>query len=124
VLIIPSPWGSQLGGYLPASIKLFRAPLPGKKKISARGVSHAHPLLCLLFCFTLFLLASFYQKYKKISFLIVVIFTCLLLALLEWVLMRTPSCAILLALIILVLSALLLRHLLLLQTFMRLNLLY
>jgi hypothetical protein len=43
--------------------------LPGKKKTSARGVSHAHPLLCLLFCFTLFLLASFYQKYKKISFL-------------------------------------------------------
>jgi hypothetical protein len=37
--------------------------------ISARGVSHAHPLLCLLFCFTLFLLALFYQKYKKNSFL-------------------------------------------------------
>jgi hypothetical protein len=43
----------------------FLAPLPGRKKTSARGVSHAHPLLCLLFCFTLFLLASFYQKYKK-----------------------------------------------------------
>jgi hypothetical protein len=51
----------------------FLAPLPGKKKTSARGVSHAHPLLCFKFCFTLFLLASFYQKYKKISFLIVVI---------------------------------------------------
>jgi hypothetical protein len=38
----------------------FLAPLPGKKKTSARGVSHAHPLLCLLFCFTLFLLATFY----------------------------------------------------------------
>jgi hypothetical protein len=48
---------------------VFLAPLPGKKKISARGVSHAHPLLCLLFWFTLFLLASFYQKYKKFSFL-------------------------------------------------------
>jgi hypothetical protein len=47
----------------------FLAPLPGKQKISARGVSHAHPLLCLLFCFTLFLLALFYQKHKKISFL-------------------------------------------------------
>jgi hypothetical protein len=45
----------------------YLAPLPGKKKTSARGVSHAHPLLCFKFCFTLFLLASFYQKYKKIS---------------------------------------------------------
>jgi hypothetical protein len=35
------------------------APLLGKKKTSARGVSHAHP-----FAFTLFLLASFYQKQK------------------------------------------------------------
>jgi hypothetical protein len=43
----------------------FLAPLPGKKKTSARGVSHAHPLLYFKFCFTLFLLASFYQKYKK-----------------------------------------------------------
>jgi hypothetical protein len=43
----------------------FLAPLPGKKKTSARGVLHAHPLLCFNFCFTLFLLASFYQKHKK-----------------------------------------------------------
>jgi hypothetical protein len=27
--------------------------------------SHAHPLVCLLFCFTLFLLATFYQKPNK-----------------------------------------------------------
>jgi hypothetical protein len=40
----------------------FLAPLPGKKKTSVRGVSHAHLLLCLLFCFTLFLLASFLSK--------------------------------------------------------------
>jgi hypothetical protein len=52
-----------------ASSKNFLAPLPGKKKTSARGVSHAHPLLCLSFAFILFLLASFYQKHKKISFL-------------------------------------------------------
>jgi hypothetical protein len=51
----------------------FLALLPGKKKTSARGVSHAHPLLCFKFCFTLFLLASFYQKHTKISFLLVVI---------------------------------------------------
>jgi hypothetical protein len=77
----------------------------------------------LSFAFTLFVLASFYQKHTKISFLIVV-FTYLLLALLVWILMRTPSCVILLALIIVILSALLLRHLLLLQIFMRLSLLY
>jgi hypothetical protein len=33
MLIIPSSWGSQLGGYLPASSN-FLAPLPGKKKTS------------------------------------------------------------------------------------------
>jgi hypothetical protein len=59
----------------------FLAPLPGrKKKTSARGVSHAHPLLCFKFCFTLFLLAYFYQKYKKIVSTIVVIFVGLLLS--------------------------------------------
>jgi hypothetical protein len=68
VLIIPSSWGSQLGGICPHQA-LFLAPLSGKKKISARGVSHTHPLLCFLFCFNLFLLVSFYQKHKKISFL-------------------------------------------------------
>jgi hypothetical protein len=77
VLIIPSSWSSQLDGALHhqhrAASRLFLAPLPGKKKNSARGVSHAHPLLCFKFCFTLFLLASFYQKQKKIIFFIVVI---------------------------------------------------
>jgi hypothetical protein len=60
----------------------FLAPLPGKKKTSARGVSHAHPLLCFKFCFTLFLLVSFYQKHKKlVSFIVAFIY--LLLVLLE-----------------------------------------
>jgi hypothetical protein len=49
--------------------QVFLAPLPGRKKTSARGVSHAQSFTLSLFCFTLFLLASFYQKYKKISFL-------------------------------------------------------
>jgi hypothetical protein len=128
VLIIPSSWGSQLDGDLHyqhrAASRLFLAPLPGKKKTSARGVSHTHPLLCFKFSFTLFLLALFYQKHKKFSFLLIVIFTCLLLALLEWLLLKTPSCVILLALIIVILSALLLCYLLLLQIFMRLSLLY
>jgi hypothetical protein len=127
VLIIPSSWGSQLDGDLHQHTvphqDSFLASLPGKKKTSARGVSRAHPLLCFKFCFTLFLIPSFYQNHKKISFLIVVIFTCLLLVLLEWLLMRTPSCVTLLALIIEILSAFLLRHLLPLQIFMRLSLL-
>jgi hypothetical protein len=126
VLIIPSSWGSQLDGDLHhqhrAASRIFLAPLPGKKKTSARGVLHAHPLLCFSFAFTLFLLASFYKKYTKKLVSFIVVFTCLLLALLEWVLMRTPSCVILLALIV-ILSALLLRHLLLLLIFMRLSLL-
>jgi hypothetical protein len=44
----------------------FLAPLPGRKKTSARRVSHAQSFTLFLFCFTLFLLASFYQKYKKL----------------------------------------------------------
>jgi hypothetical protein len=59
----------------------FLAPLPGRKKISAREVSHAQSFTLLLFCFTLFLLASVYKKTKKISYFIVVIFTCLLVSL-------------------------------------------
>jgi hypothetical protein len=54
--------------------------LPGKKKTSARGVLHAHPLLYFKFYFTLFLLASFYQKQKKLVPTIVVIFVGLLLS--------------------------------------------
>jgi hypothetical protein len=50
----------------PCRIKLFSGAVAGEeKKTSARGVSHAHPLLCFKFCFTLFLLASFYQKHTK-----------------------------------------------------------
>jgi hypothetical protein len=52
--------------YAPAKRQAsFLAPLPGEKKISARGVLHAHPLLCFKFCFTLFLLASFLSKTQK-----------------------------------------------------------
>jgi uncharacterized membrane protein len=61
----------------------FLAPLPGRKRISARGVSHFQSfyfVIVLLTLFTLFLLASFYQKYKKIVPFIVVIFACLLLS--------------------------------------------
>jgi hypothetical protein len=46
----------------------FLAPLPGRKRISARGVSHFQSfyfVIVLLSFFNLFLFASFYQKYKK-----------------------------------------------------------
>jgi hypothetical protein len=54
--------------YAPA---IFLAPLPRRKKTSARGVSHAQSFTLFLFCFISFLLASFYQKYKKNSSFIV-----------------------------------------------------
>jgi hypothetical protein len=81
-------------------------PLPGRKKTSARRVSHAQSFTLFLFCFILLFLASFYQKYKKNSFFIVA-FTCLLLVLLEWVLLRTPNCVTLQAPKTMILSALL-----------------
>jgi hypothetical protein len=56
---------SFLASSSPLHQQVFLAPLPGRKKTFARGVSHAHPLLCFKFCFTLFLPASFYQKPKK-----------------------------------------------------------
>jgi hypothetical protein len=65
VLIIPSSWGSQLGGY-PARIKHnFLAPLPRKKETSARGVSHAHPLLYFCFALLYFFCIVFIKNTKK-----------------------------------------------------------
>jgi hypothetical protein len=42
---------SSLAPFITAPSTSFLAPLPGKKKTFARGVSHAHPLLCFKFCF-------------------------------------------------------------------------
>jgi hypothetical protein len=61
-------WGSQLVGHLHHhhhAKQDFSGAVAEKKKTSARGVSHVHHLLCFKFCFTLFFLASFYQKQKK-----------------------------------------------------------
>jgi hypothetical protein len=102
--------------------KFFWRRCRGGRRLLRGEFSHAHPLLCLLFCFTLFLLASFYQKPKKIRILC----SCFYLStfsLLESLLLKIPSYVTLLARIIVILSALLLRHLLLLQIFMRLSLL-
>jgi hypothetical protein len=51
------------------------------------GVSHAQLFTLFLFCFTLFLLASFYQKYKKISFL----YSCFYLLAFSFARMGTPE---------------------------------
>jgi hypothetical protein len=50
---------------------LFLAPLPGKKKISARGVSHAQSLLC--FALLYFCLHRFIKTTKNLASFIVVI---------------------------------------------------
>jgi hypothetical protein len=47
-----------------ATSKNFLTPLPGKKKTSSRGVSHAHPFLC--FSFACIVLS---KKHKNFSFL-------------------------------------------------------
>jgi hypothetical protein len=64
----------------------FSSAVAGEKEDFCKG-SLSLPIfyfvIVLLTFFTLFLLASFYQKYKKISSFIVVIFACLLLVLLE-----------------------------------------
>jgi hypothetical protein len=80
-------WGFQLCGHLQnssintAPSTSFLAPLPGRKKISVRGVSRFQSFTLLLFCFILFLLASFYQKYKKISFFaLLYLYSCKLLS--------------------------------------------
>jgi hypothetical protein len=43
----------------------FLAPLPGKKKTSARGVLHAHPLLCFSFALLYFYLLCFIKNKNK-----------------------------------------------------------
>jgi hypothetical protein len=73
VLIIPSSWGSQLDSEKPSTPRhiktFFRRHCRGKRRL-LQGEFHTHILYFVLsFAFTLFLLASFYQKHKKISFL-------------------------------------------------------
>jgi hypothetical protein len=65
VLIIPFSWGSQLGGYLPAS-SIFSGAVAGEKEDFCKG-SLTRTILYFVICFALlyFLLASFYQKHKK-----------------------------------------------------------
>jgi hypothetical protein len=83
----------------------FLAPLPGRKKTSAMGVSHAQSF-CLCFALLYFCLHLFIKNTKKlVSFIVAFIY--LLLVLLEWVHLKTPSCVTLLAPKTMILSALL-----------------
>jgi hypothetical protein len=68
------------GTIITAPSTSFLAPLPGKKKTSARGVSHAHPLLCFSFALLYFCLHHFIKNKKKLVPPIVVIFVGLLLS--------------------------------------------
>jgi hypothetical protein len=61
--------GFPTGWLAPLPIKHFAGALAGRKRISARGVSRFQSFTLLLFCLLsllYFLLASFYQKYKKV----------------------------------------------------------
>jgi hypothetical protein len=66
VLIIPFSWGSQLGGHLYTIKQFFWRCCRGERGFLQGESLASNLLLFLLFCFILFFLASFYQKYKKI----------------------------------------------------------
>jgi hypothetical protein len=86
VLIIPSSWGSQRAVLISHQAVFWHRCRGGRRLL--QGDSRTHNLLpCLLFCFILFFLASFYQKYKKISFL----YSCFYLLAFYFVRMGTPE---------------------------------
>jgi hypothetical protein len=64
VLIIPSSWGSQLGGHLPAS-SIFSGTVAGEKRF-LQGESRTHNLYFVI-CFALlyFCLHRFIKNTKK-----------------------------------------------------------
>jgi hypothetical protein len=62
--------------YKPSSS--FLAPLPGRKKISARGVSHEQSLLCFCFALFYFCLHHFIKNTNKlVSFIVAFIYLLL-----------------------------------------------
>jgi hypothetical protein len=72
VLIIPSSWGSQLGGHLPAS-SIFSGSVAGEKEDFCKGIL-ARTIFTLLFVLLYFIFAciilSKIQK-KLVSFIVV-----------------------------------------------------
>jgi hypothetical protein len=65
-LEFPNCLATIIINYMP-DIKPFSGAIAGEEKedLCKGSFSHTHPLLCFKFCFTLFLLALFYQKPKK-----------------------------------------------------------
>jgi hypothetical protein len=125
VLIIPSlgvPNWSVIYIINTAPSSKFYGAIAGEKEDFCKG-SLARTIFYFVFSFALlyFCLHCFIKKTKKlVSFIVAFIY--FLLVLLEWVLLKTPNCVTLLAPKTMILSALLLRHLLLRQIFMRSNL--
>jgi hypothetical protein len=79
VLITPFSWGSQLVRQH-RTINKFSGAVAGEKDDFYKGVSHFQSfyfVIVLLSFFTLFLFASFYQKYKKVVPIIVLSFVYL-----------------------------------------------
>jgi hypothetical protein len=69
----PFSWGSQLGAYYAPS-SIFLAPLLGRKRISARGVSRFQSFTLLLFCLLSLLYFSLHlfieNTNKMVSFIV------------------------------------------------------
>jgi hypothetical protein len=78
------PLGVPNGPVIYSASSLFADAVAGEEEEDFRegSFSHTHPLLCLLFCFTLFYLHHFIKNLKKLESFVVV-FTCLLAVLLE-----------------------------------------
>jgi hypothetical protein len=92
VLIITFSWGFQLGGYIyktptstPHHQQVFWRRCQRERRFLQGESLASNLLLCYCFALFYFCLHRFIKNTKKISSFIVV-FTCLLLALLEWVL--------------------------------------
>jgi hypothetical protein len=61
------PLGVPNGPVIYSASSIFFGAVAGEEKedFCEGSFSHAHPLLCFKFCFTLFLLASFLSKTQK-----------------------------------------------------------
>jgi hypothetical protein len=66
MLIIPSSWGFQLGGYLPAS-SIFSGAVAGEKRRFLQGKSRTHNLYFVIyFALFYFCLHHFIENTQKI----------------------------------------------------------
>jgi hypothetical protein len=74
------PLGVPNGLLLTSHQATFSGAIAGEEEDFCKGVSHAQSFTLFLFCLILFLFASFYQKYKKISFYFKLLFMSSLVA--------------------------------------------